>query len=82
MIALARNRQTPLQRQTAQHVTNRRAELFFCSDGEEIACLRERDFDRFGQTMAVFEEIHLRRSGAVPYVIAFFRRPASVRTWG
>lgn len=30
--------------------------------------------------MAVFEEIHLRRGGAVPYVVAFFRRPASVRT--
>lgn len=42
MIAHARNRKTPLQRQTAQHVTNRRAELFLGSGGEEIACLRER----------------------------------------
>lgn len=33
MIAHARNRKTPLQRQTAQHVTNRRAELFLGSGG-------------------------------------------------
>lgn len=61
---------------------NRRAELFFGSGGEEIACPRGRCFDRLGQTIAVFEEIHLRRGGAVPYVVAFFRRPVSVRTGG
>ena len=57
MIALARNRKAPPQRQTAQHVTNRRAELFLFGRGANRLS-EGRDFDCFGQTIAVFEEIH------------------------
>lgn len=73
MIAHARNREISPQKQTAQHVTNRRAELFFASGGEETP-VRERDFDRFGQMIAVFEQIHWGSGGLSPHAVALFGR--------
>lgn len=81
MIAHARNRKTPLQRQTAQHVTNRRAELFLGSGGEEIACLREIFRPLGSNDGSVRGDPFATRRGCL-CAVAFFRRPASVRTGG